>query len=68
MTFQELDRAVREAIPDGIQRRLILQGIHGMEEAANQHLGYLLSVSSHKLVGEGWVKQDSTLFQVNEKI
>lgn len=65
-TYADMDRHIRSSWKDSPERRLLLQGLHDLEEGANQMLGHLLSVTAHKLGADGkWEKDEQTKFQVN---
>lgn len=67
MTFTELDRRIRSALPnDNAERREILQGLHSIEEGTNFCTNFFFAVSGYKLRDDGsWIKEDHpTMFQV----
>ena len=71
MTFSELDACIRKALPDGVDRRIILTEIHDMNEAMNSFLGYFLSITGHKWDedSESWRKEDQSYKRnVNAKL
>lgn len=66
MTFFQLDKRIREALPDGVERRHILEGLHGIEEGFNLCATFYLNVSGHTMDEEGRLtKESSTQQQVN---
>jgi len=70
MTFAELDHRIRDAVSDPIQKKLILQGLHEIEEAVNQCASWYLSVSGYTVDTESggiYRKEERpTRFQVND--
>lgn len=67
MNFNELDTLVRQALPDGEDRRNILGAVHDLQEALNYFCGYLLAVTGHKWDedSESWSKHKSVKRNVN---
>lgn len=66
MTFQELDSMIRQALPDGIDRRNILDGLHSIEEGVNMCANFYLGVAGYKIREDGSLaKSETTTFQVN---
>jgi len=66
MTFSELDSEIREALPDGAQRRRILEGLHGIEEGMHFCANFYLNVTGHVVGIDGTIcKEERTKFQVN---
>lgn len=66
MTFGELDQEIREALPDGPQRRRILEGLHGIEEGMHFCANFYLDVTGHAVEMDGTIrKKERTKFQVN---
>lgn len=67
MTFQELDHAIREALPtDNAERRRILEGLHGIEEGMNFCANFYLNVTGHTVNSDGTIiKKERTKYQVN---
>jgi len=69
MTFRELDKRIRSAVHDEIERKLILQGLHEIEEAMNQCALFWLSVSGYTMDGKNdevhHKTERSTRFQIN---
>ncbi len=56
--FQSLDKKVRSALPDGVERRHILEELHTLEEGTNMILGFLLKATGHRLRDDGsWKKR-----------
>ena len=69
MTFQEIDRAIRELVPETPERRRLLEGLHGIEEGMNFTANFYLSVTGHSVNADGTItKKDKTKFQVNENL
>lgn len=69
MTFKELDEAIRGVIPDGPDRRRILEGLHGIEEGCNFTANFYLHITGHKVSADGTIKKDErTKFQVNANL
>lgn len=69
MTFQELDRRIREALPDGIERRQILEGLHEIEEGVNLTANFYLAVTGHICDEHGrYYKPKTTKYQVNANL
>ena len=67
MTFKELDQRIRAAVPDVVERKKILTGLHGIEEALNQCAVFYLSVSGYTVTEDAIYKEGpSTRFQVND--
>ena len=67
MTFKELDQRIRTSVPDEVERNMILEGLHGIEEAMNQCAAFYLSVSGYTVAEDGSYKEGSgTRFQVND--
>lgn len=67
MTFKELDQRIRASVPDEVERKKILEGLHGIEEAMNQCAAFYLSVSGYTVAEDGIYKEgSSTRFQVND--
>lgn len=68
MTFAELDRRIRAEVADEVERKHILDGLHGIEEAMNQCAAFWLNVSGYVVDDEEIYKKEgrSTLFQVND--
>ena len=67
--FQSLDKKVRSALPDGVERRHILEELHTLEEGTNMILGFLLKATGHRLRDDGsWLKEESTVFQVQSRL
>jgi len=67
MTFSELDRRIRAGVPDEVERKHILEGLHGIEEAVNQCASFWLSASGYTIDEEKIYRKEErpTLFQVN---
>lgn len=67
MTFKELDARIRTNVTDEVERKQILEGLHGIEEAMNICATFWLSVSGYKIDGDEIYRRDErpTLFQVN---
>ena len=69
MTFRELDKRIRSAVPDENERKYILQGLHEIEESMNQCAVFWMSVSGYAMdskTGEVHHKtEQSTRFQIN---
>ena len=66
MTFGELAQEIREALPDGAQRRRILEGLHGIEEGMHFCANFYLNVTGHVVGMDGTIrKKERTKFQVN---
>lgn len=69
MTFKELDEAIRQAIPDGAERRRILEGLHGIEEGCNFTANFYLNITGHKVGADGTIRKgERTKFQVNANL
>ena len=69
MNFFELDKLVRAALPDGVDRRNILEGLHALEEGMNLCANFYLSAAGYKIDEEGRLeKQNQTMQQVNSAI
>tara|TARA_R100000808_G_scaffold14116_1_gene33610 strand:+ start:173 stop:382 length:210 start_codon:yes stop_codon:yes gene_type:complete len=69
MTFRELDARIRAAVTDDVERKKILEGLHGIEEAMNQCAAFWLSVSGYTIdVESGDIHHPgrSTRFQIND--
>ena len=68
MTFAELDQRIRNQVEDPVERMIILQGLHEIEESINQCAAFYLSVSVYVVDEEKiYRKHDRpTLFQVND--
>ena len=70
MTFAELDRRIRSAVEDEVERKAILQGLHNIEEATNHCASFWLSVSGYRIdgkTGDIYRKENRpTLFQIND--
>ena len=68
MTFAELDQRIRSQVEDPVERKIILQGLHEIEESMNQCAAFWLSVSGYVVDEEKiYRKHDRpTLFQVND--
>jgi len=67
MTFKELDQRIRASVPDVVERKKILTGLHEIEEAINQCASFYLSAAGYTVAEDGIYKEgSSTRFQVNE--
>lgn len=65
-TYGEIDALVREALPDSVDRRRILQALHEIEEGQNLCLNYALGATGYSMQADGsFLKGQSTRFQVN---
>jgi|TARA_R110000824_G_scaffold145958_5_gene314564 hypothetical protein len=67
MTFSELDRRIRAGVSDEVERKHILEGLHGIEEAVNQCASFWLNASGYTIDEEKIYRKEErpTLFQVN---
>jgi hypothetical protein len=67
MTFTELDQRIRNQVDDPIERKVILQGLHEIEESMNQCAAFWLSVTGYTVDEEKIYRKNerSTLFQIN---
>ena len=67
MTFTELDQRIRNQVDDPIERKVILQGLHEIEESMNQCAAFWLSVAGYTVDEEKLYRKNerSTLFQIN---
>jgi len=70
MTFSELDTRIRTAVPDEIERKNILEGLHGIEEAINLCATFWLSASGYTIdldSGDIYRRETrATKFQIND--
>ena len=65
-TYREIDAMVREALPDSVERRQILQALHDIEEGQSLCLNYALGACGYRMQADGsFIKGQSTRFQVN---
>jgi len=70
MNFNELDALIRQALPDGQDRRDILTCIHDLQEALNVFLGYILAVTGHTFDEDtdSWSKAKTIKRNVNSAL
>ncbi len=72
MRLKEMDELIRESMPDGPERRMLLTGLGDLTEALNGGLGWLLSITGYEYSGaedeEKWIRRDTPAKrQVNPK-
>ena len=53
MTFAQLHSRIKEAMPEGQERRDILTGVSDLEEGLNQCLSFFLAASGHIYQDDG---------------
>ena len=68
MTFAQLHSRIKEALPEGEDRRDILTGVSDLEEGLNQCLSFFLAASGHVFQKDGsWIKPEDIKRQVNPR-
>ena len=68
MTFAQLHSRIKEALPEGEDRRDILTGVSDLAEGLNQCLSFFLAASGHIYQDDGsWIKPEDIRRQVNPR-
>ena len=68
MTFAQLHSRIKEALPEGEDRRDILTGVSDLEEGLNQCLSFFLAARGHIYQDDGaWIKPEEIRRQGNPR-
>ena len=65
MKLGEMEALIRESMPDGPERRILLSGLGDLTEGLNVTLGWLLSITGYEYEGaddeEKWIRRDESV-------